>query len=192
MSNNTCPYCGSAEDSILSGRFFRKYKCDSTKFIDRYTAETRLHQSEACMRIELATLRNHSRDLQQAYDHVLECEQNRCREVVELQDQLKAVTAERDDLRDTAAAIMTAACGTDDLDEQERLCNAAGTKPSHYIASLRKQLADLQQRLDAAPEICSEGMTENDAYEVVEREWSEHPESTFRLVRDDQPGEPDA
>lgn len=99
MSNNTCPYCGSAEDSILSGRFFRKYKCDSTKFIDRYTAETRLHQSEACMRIELAALRNHNRDLQQAYDHVLECEQNRCREVVEFQDRLAEVTAERDDLQ---------------------------------------------------------------------------------------------
>jgi len=54
--------------------------------------------SEAAAEI-IANLRNHNRDLQQAYDHVLECEQNRCREVVELQDWLAEVTAERDELR---------------------------------------------------------------------------------------------
>lgn len=66
-------------------------------------------------------------------------------------NQLEAMTRERDNFRDTAAAMMTAACGTDDLDEQERLCNEAGTKPSHFIAKLRADYVSLQERLDKAP-----------------------------------------
>lgn len=40
---------------------------------------------------QLTLITKHRDDLQQAYNHVLKCEQNRCREVVELQDQLSTL-----------------------------------------------------------------------------------------------------
>lgn len=52
---------------------------------------------------------------------------------------------ERDDYFDTVAAMVAAATGTDDVDEQERLLHAAGPKPSHYVAAMRERINKLER-----------------------------------------------
>lgn len=132
-SNNICPYCGSEEDPELTGRFFRKYKCDSTQLAGG-DGKTVTDQSEDCMRIELSALRIQNRDLQQAYDHVLECEQNRCREVVDLQDKLAEVTAEWDSVSTQLhdELVLTARLKCD-------------------FVNMKNELADIKATIEAAP-----------------------------------------
>lgn len=43
-------------------------------------------------------------------------------------------------LRDTLTAMTVALTGTEDIDEQERLFNLAGRKPSHYCDLIRRDL----------------------------------------------------
>ena len=68
-----------------------------------------------------------------------------------------ALTAENAELRekvadyvDTVSAMVTAATGTEDIDEQERLLNAAGPKPSCFIAELRKRVEVAEHQRDRA------------------------------------------
>lgn len=91
MTSETCPHCGAAADNVRCPGNDNWYACGTMESDPK-------DRGGKCYRNEISNLRSQNRDLQQAYDHVLECEQNRCREVVELQDQLKEVTAERDEL----------------------------------------------------------------------------------------------
>ncbi len=72
-------------------------------------------------------------------------------------DAIDALTAENAELRekvadyvDTVSAMVTAATGTEDIDEQERLLNAAGPKPSCFIAELRKRVEVAEHQRDRA------------------------------------------
>lgn len=81
MASETCPHCGAAADNVRCPGNDNWYACGTMESDPK-------DRGGKCYRNEIANLRSQNRDLQQAYDHVLECEQNRCREVVELQDRL--------------------------------------------------------------------------------------------------------
>lgn len=175
MANDTCPHCGAAakgpeHDWDHGCGMKTDFACGSSRVVFFARDSLSLWQSEECKDRELAALRN----------------------------QLATVTAERDDWRDTAAAMMTAACGTDDIDEQERMCDANGTKPSQFVAALKAERDELRRRLDEAP--VGFLMKYSTGRLGTEFHWSGHAASAsakkhgtsvarVRLVRDDQPTE---
>lgn len=95
-------------------------------------------------------------------DEVVECSFSRqqckgCGLSCKHWDAIDALTAENAELRekvadyvDTVSAMVIAATGTEDIDEQERLLNAAGPKPSCFIAELRKRVEVAEHQRDRA------------------------------------------